>query len=135
MEASMPSLKNNKVDAPNRLTLIERRGSKWLARCLCNAEVLVDRQRVRRNNTRSCGCLRYEILKKGTKPKRLALPGQRFGKLVVQAEAGRTKDGKRLVKTKCDCGSVHVVRAGSLAHRTEPTRSCGCLRGRPKRNP
>lgn len=42
--------------------------------------------------------------------------GQRYGKRVVVAEAGRaaTKDNARLVLVRCDCGDVSTVRAPDL---------------------
>lgn len=50
---------------------------------------------------------------------------QRFGKLLVIAEAPRTKQGKASWWVRCDCGSEKIVRASSLVQ--EQTRACGCL--------
>lgn len=55
------------------------------------------------------------------------LKGERFGRLIVIAEAGRTKDKRVLWKCICDCGNITTVRAHDLTLRK--TRSCGCLCG------
>lgn len=51
--------------------------------------------------------------------------GQRFGRLLVVARAGRNSLKKVLWACVCDCGKQTVVPAGSLA--TGNTTSCGCL--------
>lgn len=51
--------------------------------------------------------------------------GQRFGKLVVVAEAGRDKNKKVLWKCVCDCGGETTVPSGALV--TGNTASCGCV--------
>jgi hypothetical protein len=51
--------------------------------------------------------------------------GQRFGKLVVIAEAGRNKNKKVLWECVCDCGGKTTIPAGSLV--TGNTTSCGCV--------
>ncbi len=50
---------------------------------------------------------------------------EKFGRLIVLETLGYDHARKRLVKAKCDCGKVFVVRLGSL--RSGNTRSCGCL--------
>ena len=52
------------------------------------------------------------------------MKGKRFGRLIVLDVDG--KDGRAVTwKVKCDCGTIKVVRGGSL--RYGRTRSCGCL--------
>lgn len=58
-------------------------------------------------------------------PKKIDLTGQRFGRLLVIREYGRTKDGKVTWLCRCDCGGEVVVISGDL--RSERTKSCGCL--------
>lgn len=53
------------------------------------------------------------------------LIGQRFGRLVVCDDAGRTKTSGVIWKCQCDCGSIVSVVAGSL--QSGHTQSCGCL--------
>lgn len=57
--------------------------------------------------------------------KKIDLTDQRFSRLVVIREAGRTKGGYVSWLCKCDCGVEVVVRGDSL--RNEHTKSCGCL--------
>lgn len=65
-------------------------------------------------------------------PEKIDLTGQRFGRLLVIREYGRTKDGKVLWLCRClgkngdDCGNEVVVDGRNL--RRGDTRSCGCLR-------
>lgn len=51
--------------------------------------------------------------------------GQRFGRLVVEAQATSTDKGRRWV-CKCDCGAETTVSSNRLA--AGHTRSCGCLK-------
>lgn len=50
--------------------------------------------------------------------------GQRFGRLVVIEQAGRTASKKVLWKCRCDCGKETQTDSGSLV--TGNTTSCGC---------
>ena len=57
--------------------------------------------------------------------KKIDLTGQRFGRLLVIRESGRTKCRHALWLCRCDCGVEVVVRSGYL--RSGLTQSCGCL--------
>jgi hypothetical protein len=71
------------------------------------------------------------------------LTNQRFGRLTVVRQAGRTNHGSVLWECHCVCGTTRTVTSGNL--RTGHTTSCGCttrektavrnslLRGVPKR--
>ena len=50
--------------------------------------------------------------------------GQKFGRLTVVEQAGRTKSKKVLWKCRCDCGNETQTDSGSLV--TGNTTSCGC---------
>lgn len=58
-------------------------------------------------------------------PKKIDLTGQRFGRLLVIREYGRTKCRHALWLCRCDCGVEVVVRSSYL--RSGLTQSCGCL--------
>lgn len=58
--------------------------------------------------------------------KKIDLTGQTFGRLVVIAEAGRTKSRNILWNCRCSCGNETVVSSGDL--RKGDTASCGCAR-------
>jgi Helix-turn-helix domain len=55
-----------------RLVVIERAGSHrgyivWRCRCACGKEIVTLSSNLRCGDTRSCGCLRHEVLKAGVK--------------------------------------------------------------------
>lgn len=61
--------------------------------------------------------------------------GDRFGRLTVtEPDAGRNRHHKRLVRVRCDCGTVKVLALNHL--RSGVITSCGCWRqevgGRPE---
>ena len=67
-------------------------------------------------------------MKKGKNGKTLIdLTGERFGKLLVIEEVGKTKHGDRLWRCKCDCGTECFSSQSAL--RNSGKRSCGCMRG------
>ena len=57
-------------------------------------------------------------------PRRIQV-GERYGRLVVVAEVGRTKTKQRVFECRCGCGTVVQVSTGRL--QSGHTRSCGCL--------
>ena len=57
--------------------------------------------------------------------KKIDLTGQRFGRLLVLYECGRSKGGNVLWKCRCECGNECVVSSNDL--RKQHTQSCGCL--------
>lgn len=56
---------------------------------------------------------------------KLDLLGKRFGRLVVVAEAGRTKYGNVIWECGCDCGRISIIETSNLS--SGDTKSCGCL--------
>lgn len=57
--------------------------------------------------------------------RRDSIIGQRFGRLVVIAEAEPGKGNKRRWRCQCDCGGETVTSTYRLTH--DLTKSCGCL--------
>ena len=57
---------------------------------------------------------------------KLELAGQKFGRLSVLYECGRSKTGKVLWTCRCECGNECIVSGVKL--KNQDTRSCGCLR-------
>lgn len=96
-------------------------GARWLCECSCS-----DRTRktfngndlTRNRGTRSCGCLRTEIVD---------LTGLRFGRLLVVESAGRNAKNDAIWKCVCQpgCDKEVVVLGSKLT--SGHTRSCGCL--------
>lgn len=62
---------------------------------------------------------------KGKSHKKIDLVGQRFSKLVVLSEAGRTSDGKVTWLCQCDCGNTKIVSGRHL--RRGSVKACGCM--------
>ena len=69
----------------------------------------------------------YQVVTVGKKymSKFINLLNQRYGKLIVIKELGRTKSGKAQWLCKCDCGNKKIISSASLRRGT--TNSCGCL--------
>lgn len=111
-----------------RLTLIAAAPGtgKWRARCACGVVKLVEARLVRSGNTRSCGCLRREVNRAGTKPRLAATIGLRVGNRTVTGFCGRDRHGKRLVTVECQCGYVAgVVESKFMRGHLNACLSCG----------
>ena len=50
--------------------------------------------------------------------------GRRFGRLFVESEAGKGKNGEKLANCVCDCGNRKIVRVGDMLRGRIV--SCGC---------
>ena len=98
----------------------------WICRCDCGNTTEVRSWCLRLDATRSCGCLRAEIL---SKPKKSSLIGARSGKLTVKEIYIKTrKDGRsdrNYLKCVCDCGNEVIAQASRI--RSGYTASCGCV--------
>ena len=99
------------------------------ARCSCGEVKVYPWSALRMTNTRSCGCLRREvsaaIASRYVHIPVVALPGERFGKLVVVCDAPKTGRHRKVTAT-CDCGVTRDYDARTLVH--GGARSCGCSR-------
>lgn len=81
---------------------IERR---WLCRCDCGNQVIINRSTLKEGTSTSCGCK--------TKPIEIK-PGDRFNKLLIlkQVENVREKTGhkRRAFLCRCDCGNIVIIK-------------------------
>lgn len=108
-----------------RLTVIGRDlngpagASKWICKCDCGNMISVRRNHLVSGQTTSCGCA-----KKGVNLKPL-VPGQRFGRLVVQEMTDKKSGNTYIYKCLCDCGKECYVSRAHLVNGN--TQSCGCL--------
>ena len=108
------------------LTVISRAESRkgrktafWNCKCECGNSTVVEGVKLRSGHTRSCGkCHPFESSK-------IDEVGNRYDRLLVLEEYGRTCDGKVLWKCLCDCGNEKIATGKSL--RAGLTKSCGCL--------
>ncbi len=96
----------------------------WNCVCDCGNEVKAVGAYLRRNEVRSCGCLKSEISRnKNIEP---VSAGTKFGRLTILEEAGSDYRGQVVYLCKCVCGTSTKVLGYSL--RSGVTKSCGCLR-------
>ncbi len=114
-----------------RLTVIDLHGLdsqgriRWECLCNCGQITRVMTWDLVRGHTRSCGCLKSDVLReRGRRRQTPVSIGSRHGLLTVTGEAGRDHAGRLLVTATCDCGGHTVARWNNLL--TGVTRSCGC---------
>lgn len=114
----------------NRLKVLEKadkRGNEWYWKCQCECGNIcfVCGSNLRRNRTKSCGCLKQES---DRKPKNNVkdLLNQKFGNLFVIARDGSDARGEAKWLCQCDCGQKVSVLGSNL--RSGHTQSCGCDR-------
>lgn len=107
-----------------RLHIIERAENtsqgkvRWKAKCECGNQIIVTRNELRSGDTKSCGCLRIDLLK-------IDLKNKKFGKLKIIREApSRGKSSSQFWLCKCDCGNDHIASSQHL--RENQVKSCGC---------
>lgn len=110
-----------------KLTVLERsentRGDKqtyFKCMCECGNYFVVTRNSLVSGNTKSCGCLHKESMKKMTKD----LSGNVYTKLLVLKRDDQISNGVWYI-CKCECGNIKSIRANSLKQGS--TKSCGCL--------
>ena len=103
-----------------------RKNGKIYYHCICSCDNHTEKdiqgQHLKEGRSLSCGCLRKEIMAKN----KIDIAGQRFGKLTVLSEAGKTNDGKIKWLCQCDCGNQKIISGSSL--RQGLTKSCGCVK-------
>lgn len=120
-----------------KLTAIECAGKKpgkryyqWRCMCECGNETVVDISALTSGNTKSCGCGKYDGLKKyndSQSEKNKISNGAVFGKLTVIEDLGYLQhvEGhrRRWYKCLCECGKYKNVMGNSL--KNGHTISCG----------
>lgn len=101
----------------------------WDCVCECGTRARVRGSSLLRGQSKSCGCLRTEIVKRKNSSKGFDLTGQTFGYLKVlgQGQSAILPSGHkaRTWLCECRCGYVGRVRAKNLLN--GHTKSCGCL--------
>lgn len=110
-----------------------RNGPTWFCLCECGKTCHVRTNQLTSGQARSCGCWTKSTQRKHD------LTGQRFGMLTVITEIekricekkGKKRGTKIQWSCQCDCGNITVGTTGSL--RSGCKKSCGCLRGKKRR--
>ena len=90
---------------------------RWLARCVCGTERVVNGSGLRSGASRSCGCTIQ------SKKKTISV-GEVFGHLTIIQILPNDSDANRRCLVRCVCGAEKSVRTLSLF--SKRTRSCGC---------
>lgn len=103
-------------------------GMKWLCKCDCGNQTVVEAHNLQNGTTRSCGCLAKENLQENARrqrEKRKDLTSLQFGKLIVLKDTGKIDNQLRhFWLCQCECGNILEVRDSSLT--SGNTNSCGC---------
>lgn len=115
-----------------RLTVIKRdltkpighgHSSYWICKCECGNEKSIALPQLTSGKTKSCGCLRSELVtKKNTKD----LTDQRFGMVIAKENTYKLSNHNSYIwRCECDCGNTeYYVSAENLL--SGKIHSCGC---------
>lgn len=105
-----------------RWTVIEKAVKKpnnqRFCRCDCGKERFVKGVQLTSGRSKSCGCLKTQMLTKD-------LTGQRFGRLKALKIIGKNKHHSNIWECLCDCGEISNVISHNLI--SGSTKSCSCL--------
>lgn len=93
---------------------------RWHCHCDCGNDTVVIGKELRSGHTSSCGCLAHQSAHNAKE-----LVGQKFGRLLVLENVGRSSHNRLLWRCGCDCGNEITVASSNLLNGN--TRSCGCL--------
>lgn len=122
MEGGVVLIKNLSGMVFGRLTVVDYFGEyKWNCICTCGEKKIVRTGDLVNGKTKSCGCLKKEIL---SEKNTIDLTGKRFGNLTVIEKSNNDKSDGALWKCRCDCGKEITTRSTYLL--SGDTKSCGC---------
>jgi hypothetical protein len=97
----------------------------WNCVCDCGNTKRVGGGNLKSGHTKSCGCVRDELITRVNSNKQmLDLIGRRFGRLMVQEFVGKDKHKQPTWRCICDCGATTEVSSSNL--KGGRTQSCGC---------
>ena len=119
----------------NKLTVIRSAGRNkygealWDCECDCGCHIITTGTRLRKNLTKSCGCLQFkqrQEMGRANLGKGENLAGQKFGRWLVLSRYEKKLGDNIYYLCRCECGTIKVVRASSL--KDGSSKSCGCLK-------
>lgn len=107
----------------HKLTIIKDLGRinktrRVIAKCDCGKEKEFNLNSLRRNVTKSCGCLKQEDIS--------YLIGAKFGKLTIIKDLGTLKFNRKYVLVKCSCKKQTEKAVGLICLKNGKLTSCGC---------
>lgn len=94
---------------------------KYLTRCECGNEKIIEGRSIKSGITKSCGCLN-QTCKDGTKYDDLI--GTKVGKWTILSFASKGSRGEKRFNCLCECGSEKIIFAREL--KIGRSKSCGC---------
>ena len=95
----------------------------WICQCECGNTVSVGLSQLTSGKTKSCGCIRKNLLRKFNT---IDIKGQKFGLLTAMRRTEKQSiKGDWMWECQCECGNIVLVPTNSLTGRH--TQSCGCL--------
>lgn len=94
----------------------EGQKTKYYCQCKCGNTIIVESDRLKRGNTKSCGCYRKERMSEIGKEFNPIkdLKGQRFGHLIALEPTEERKNKSVIWKCQCDCGNIYYVKSNHL---------------------
>jgi len=106
------------IEDPQEIT--KDRDRYWICQCSCGTIKKVRGSSLKKQTSKSCGCLKRRLLSERTTKNLL---GQTFGKLTVIEEMPH-QNGLSMWKCKCECGNTCIRSSANL--KREGIHSCGC---------
>jgi|WetSurSiteA1Bulk_404760.scaffolds.fasta_scaffold00380_20 hypothetical protein len=104
--------------------------TKWLCKCVCGKEKIINGRHLRDGKTLSCGCYGKEVSKENgekngrkNKDRPIDLTGKRFGRLITKYWF-RNINNRIYWYCVCDCGNNITTYGSNLTRGL--TKSCGC---------
>lgn len=97
------------------------KNSSFICLCDCGNIKNVRTYSLTSGKTKSCGCLQKEEVSSRMKKNIL---GQKFGKLTVVEEVGKSESGRYLYNCVCECGGNRIVNSKYLLN--NDIKNCGC---------
>lgn len=94
----------------------------WACTCKCGKKDEVAGRHLTSLESRSCGCLKAELMAERTAND---LSEMHFDRLKAVRKTDQRKNGSVVWECQCECGNIAYVRAASLVQGN--TKSCGCL--------
>lgn len=121
-----------------RLEVLERapgRGTSdsafWKCKCDCGNIVTVSSSSLKQGDTKSCGCLKHDVLSQLYtqigKSNISNLVGKKFGHLTVLRDSGERMQGAVIWECLCDCGNSKPIYVSTGNLTSGHTQSCGCI--------
>ena len=131
MQTALKKIKDLTGQTIGNLTALYRieNSTKYKWKCnLCGSETLEQEGTyIKNGNTKSCGCLKINLLKETAEKRRIDLVGKTFSYLTVMRYLGTTYKENYYYNSyecKCVCGNIKEVRTTYLT--TGEVTSCGC---------